>query len=133
MSRNSPAMIEAPYNGAQHKLFKRSRSRAPADLADFDDELPADFMGGFMDAGIVTRRSSDSMPGLKGADLGVLDGIIERHGIARMLKSMRELCDSRAHAEATDMDATLADLNDSDKWKHLGDVIEAALLDARMK
>lgn len=133
MARPSPMMIEAPYNGAQNKLFRRSRSRAPADLTDFDDELPDDFMGGFMDAGIVTRRSSDGMRGLKGADLGVMDGIIARHGIAPILKSLRELCDSRAHAEATDMDATLVDLKDSDKWKGLADVIEAALLDKRMK
>jgi hypothetical protein len=93
---------------------RREKYGAPAEFMP-DDEIPFG-MG----------RSSDYMPGV-GADLSTLDGLLERHGFAKVLRSLRELCDARTGHDCGGLDSFEA-VPDEKEWQANGDALETLLV-----
>lgn len=77
-----------------------------------------DFLGG-------TYRRSDELPKVTDAELSALDSMLERHGLARVLRSIRELCDSRGEVGA--VSDTFEAEEGSDEWKASADALESLL------
>jgi hypothetical protein len=116
----------------EHFTRQRLSNRKPMLTGHDDVDFPFNDDLGFLDAGIITRRASDKLPGV-GADLQTLDTLMDRHGLRAVLKSLRDLCDGRANGEGTDMDATFADMERSDQWKLRGTALEELVMDTRVK
>ncbi len=81
-----------------------------------------DFLGG------VFRRS-DEIQKVSDAELSALDSMLERNGLARVLRSIRELCDGRGEAGA--MADSFEGEEGSDEWKGHADALESLLATIR--
>lgn len=90
---------------------------ADAKLLDSDD-----FLGG-------TYRRSDELAKVSNTELASLDAMLERHGLAVVLRSIRELCDSRGDVGA--VADSFEGEEGSDKWKSHGDALENLLATLR--
>jgi hypothetical protein len=77
-----------------------------------------EFLGG-------VYRPSDSTPALPGPEMAALDGLLERHGLARVLRTLRELCDGRA--PNGDLGDSFEVEEDKDQWREKGDALESLL------
>jgi hypothetical protein len=106
---------------------KARRDHYAQQARDFDALVASDvkllesdeFLGG-------TFRRSDELPKVTDAELFALDSMIERHGLARVLRSVRELCDSRGEAGVASDSFEAAE--DSDEWKASADALESLLV-----
>jgi hypothetical protein len=96
------------------KLSRKAYREKYGDAEFFDDEIP-----------FGNERSSEHMAKLPSAELQSLDTMLERHGVAKILRSLRELCDSRGGHEAPD---TFEAVPESDEWRGQGDELEQLLL-----
>lgn len=83
----------------------------------WDDEIP---FGGPGD------RESNSLPKLPDAEFQALDRMIESHGLKRVLRTLRELCESRVPSEF-DTSITFGDLDEKAHWQENADVIENSI------
>lgn len=109
---------------------KARREHYAQQARDFDALVASDvkllesdeFLGG-------TFRRSDELPKVTDAELSALDSMLERHGLARVLRSVRELCDSRGDGGvASD---TFEAAEGSDEWKANADALESLLATIR--
>ena len=110
--------------GKERKAFHEATERSFSEFAAQDAALleSDDFLGG-------TYRRSDELPKVTDAELSQLDAMLERHGLARVLRSIRELCDGRSDV------GTVADSFEveqgSDEWKGHADALENLLTTLR--
>jgi hypothetical protein len=98
--------------------------RAPRvyDDAQFADD---DFPPGFMEFKGSVQRASDSMPGVSEADAAALDTLLERNGLRAILKTLRELCDSRCSHDGEGVG--FEDLEGGEQWTHAARELETFL------
>jgi len=84
-------------------------------------------MIGFADVDIPfggpDERASNKMAALEGSDDETIDKLIERYGVARVLRSIRVACDSRAPSQY-DVGATFASLDEGEAWEATAQEIE---------
>lgn len=85
------------------------------DRAMFDS---GEFLGG-------VYRASDATPAVPEAELKSLDGMLERFGLARVLRSLRELADGRA--PTGEFGDSFEAEEDKDKWREKADALENLL------
>lgn len=90
-----------------------SMAAADAKLLDSDE-----FLGG-------TFRRSDELKKVSDAELSALDAMLERHGLAVVLRSVRELCDSRADVDS--VADSFETTHGADEWKGRADALENLL------
>lgn len=119
--KTSAVEVEAFRSNARgdglRRLTKRERTEkyGPAEFMP-DEEIP-----------FGLGRSSDHMPAIRGDDLGVLDGLLERHGFAKVLRTLRELCDARTGHDEGGLDSFEA-IPDEKEWQERGDALETLLV-----
>lgn len=77
-----------------------------------------EFLGG-------TYRPSDATPAVPADDLAALDGMLERFGLVRVLRSLRELADGRA--PTGDFGESFEVEEDRDHWREKADALESLL------
>lgn len=99
------------------KLTKRERTEkyGPVEFMP-DEEIP-----------FGLGRSSERMPSISGDDVATLDALLERHGFAKLLRTLRELCDSRTGHDAGGIDSFEA-VPDERQWQDAGDALETLLV-----
>lgn len=110
--------------GQARKEFHAATERSFSEFAAHDAALldSDDFLGG-------TFRRSDDLPKVTDAELAALDSMLERHGLARVLRSIRELCDGRGNVGA--VSESFEGEQGSDEWKAHADALENLLTTLR--
>jgi hypothetical protein len=68
---------------------------------------------------IWSARRDKHLPSV-GADLAALDTLLDRHGLAKILRGLRELCDSRCATDEESFDVA----EECDAWKTRADYLE---------
>ncbi len=87
--------------------------------ADFDAALP---LGGMT----APRRITSRLPQLPEAERAILDDLLERQGLAKVLRTLRELADSRAFAD--DWEAPVTALDECEVWRVAAESLEQLTL-----
>lgn len=95
---------------------KGSRRQCPEHLL-FNDEIP---FGGPGD------RASNRLPSLPDGDASALDAMLEKHGLLMIVKTLRELCDSR-QPSMYETDMTFEKLSQEEEWTERSDALEALI------
>lgn len=110
--------------GQARREFHAETERTFSEFAAHDVALleSDDFLGG-------TFRRSDELPKVTDAELAQLDAMLERHGLARVLRSIRELCDGRGDV-GLGSDSFEAEKG-GDDWKGHADALESLLATLR--
>ncbi len=110
--------------GKERKAFHAETERQFSEFQAHDVALleSDDFLGG-------TFRRSDELPKVTDAELAQLDAMIERNGLARVLRSIRELCDGRSDVGATGDSFEVE--QGSEEWKGNADALENFLTTLR--
>lgn len=110
--------------GKARQEFHAATERSFSEFAAHDAALleSDDFLGG------VYRRSNE-LPKVSDEELSQLDAMMERHGLARVLRSIRELCDSRGNVGA--VADSFEGEEGSDEWKGSADALESLLTTLR--
>lgn len=103
--------------GAKRREY-HARNEAKFDR--FTAEDAEFFDGGFLSE---TYRPSASIASVDADALAALDAMVERYGLARVVKSLRELADSRTDAHSDSFEA----IPSSDEWKTRADALESLL------
>lgn len=80
--------------------------------------------------GHVTERASAKIASVPEDDLRALDAMIEQHGLAAIVKTLRELCDTRAPS-VYETDMTFETMDREEVWGERAQALEDAL--ARIK
>lgn len=94
---------------------ERREQFGPAEFVP-DDEIP-----------FGLGRTSDHLPAIRGDDLQALDGLLERHGFAKVLRTLRELCDQRTGHDCGGLDSFEA-VPEEKEWQERGDALETLLV-----
>jgi len=110
--------------GQARKEFHAATERSFSEFAAHDAALldSDDFLGG-------TYRRSDELPKVTDGELAQLDAMLERHGLARVLRSIRELCDGRGDVGAIGESFEVE--QGSEEWKGSADALENLLTTLR--
>jgi hypothetical protein len=87
---------------------------------EFDDDIDLSFLS--KSAGI-SRRASDTLPGVNERDMPELDAMLSRNGLRAILKSLRELCDSRHDPHGSD--ETFDTIESSEAWAEAASELES--------
>lgn len=105
---------------AERRDYREGVRRDFDKFAAEDAELlgTGEFLGG-------TYRPSDSTPKVPEADLRALDDLLERFGLVRVLRSLRELADGRA--PSGEFGDSFEVEEDRDHWKEKADALETLL------
>ncbi len=99
------------------KLTLRERREKYGPVEFFpDDEIP-----------FGLGRGTDFMPKLPEDEARALDGMLERHGVAKILRTLRELCDARTGHDGDGLESFEA-IPESEGWQRQGDELEQLLL-----
>lgn len=111
------AFRETARGDGLRKLTKRERTEkyGPVEFMP-DDEIP-----------FGLGRTSDHLPAIRGEDLSALDGLLERHGYVKVLRTLRELCDARTGHECGGLDSFEA-VPEEKEWQERGDALETLLV-----
>ncbi len=109
---------ESRANGITRAKRPGRRKLTDDEMRLFDEEN-----GGEIPFGGPGDRASNKMPALEGSDDEVVDKLITRYGVARVLRSIRVACDSRVPS-IYDVGTTFADFAEEVAWEATAQEIE---------
>lgn len=118
-------MARTQYNlrNASRAERRQYREKVAADFDSFVSQDSEAWERGDVLGGVY--RPSDALPALPESDLKALDTMLERYGLPRVLRSIRELADGRA--PNGDFGESFEVEEDKDQWREKADALENLL------